>query len=47
MIDFKEFETCARISRILQFLQTIHQKFRKNNQVLAQIDKKKRFIRVK
>ncbi len=31
MIDFKKSETCARISRILQFLQTIYQKLRENN----------------
>jgi hypothetical protein len=47
MIDFKKSETCARIFRILQFLQTIHQKFRENNQVLDQTDQKKRLIRVK
>jgi hypothetical protein len=47
MIDFKKSEICARISRILQFLQTIHQKFRKNNQVIDQIDQKRRLIRVK
>ncbi len=47
MIDFKKSEACARISRILQFLQTIHQKFRKNSQVLDQTDQKRRLIRVK
>jgi hypothetical protein len=47
MIDLKKSEACARISRILQFLQTIHQKFRENNQVLDQTDQKRRLIRVK
>jgi hypothetical protein len=47
MIDLKKSEACLRISRILQFLQTIHQKFRENSQALDQIDQKKRFIRVK
>ncbi len=47
MIDFKKSETYARIFRILQFLQTIHQKYRENNQVLDQTDQKKHLIRVK
>ncbi len=47
MIDLKKSEACAKIFRILQFLQTIHQKFRENNQVLDQTNQKKRLIRVK
>ncbi len=47
IINFKKSQTCARIFRILQFLQTIYQKFRENSQVLDQINQKRRFIRVK
>jgi hypothetical protein len=44
MIDFTKFETNSKISEILQFLQKIHQKFRKDNEIIDKVYLKKRYL---
>ncbi len=47
MSNISEFETNTDISRILQFLQTLHQKFRKNREIINSINSQKHFVCVK
>ncbi len=42
MIDLTKFKTNSEIFEILQLLQKIHQKFRKDNEIIDKVNSKRR-----
>ncbi len=47
MIDLTKFEADSKIFEILQLLQKIHQKFRKDNEIIDKINSKRRHLQLK
>ncbi len=47
MIYFTKLEASSEIFEILQLLQKIHQKFRKNSEITDKVDSKRRHLQLK
>jgi hypothetical protein len=47
MINLTKLEASSKILEILQLLQKIHQKFRKNNEIIDKADSKERHLQLK
>jgi hypothetical protein len=47
MINLTKFEVSSKILEILQLLQKIHQKFRKDNEITDKADLKRRHLQLK
>ncbi len=47
MIDFTKLETDSEIFEILQLLQKIHQKFRKDSEIIDKANSKRRHFQLK